>query len=156
DGNIDLRSAFEDVDRSGGDFRAANEACRNLLADNNFGGGRQGGVADDTAVADALVELADCVRDQGFPEATEVSFGQPGQGDSENAGGQQGADGGAPQRGQGEGGGPGQGDIGMRLAGAMGLDAEDPAVIAAMQACTPIIEQAFTDTGVGGRGQDEG
>jgi hypothetical protein len=44
----------------------------------------------------------------------------------------------------------------MRLAGAMGLDAEDPAVIAAMQACTPIIEQAFTDTGVGGRGQDEG
>ncbi|BAN03531.1 hypothetical protein [Ilumatobacter coccineus] len=154
DGNIDLRDAFEGIEPGGGDFREATQACGDLLGDANFGGGRAaGGFADNTAIQDALVELTECVRDAGFPEATEVTFGQPGQATGNGAGADADGSGGPAQRGQGQGGGPGQGDIGLRFAGQMGLDADDPEVIAAMETCTPILDEAFTEAGLGGPGQ---
>ncbi len=150
-GNIDLRGTFQDLGPDDGGFGDALDACRDIIADVGFGGGRgAGGFADNTAVQDAMVEMTECVREQGFPEAAELSFGQQGQGGAppDNADGE--------QRGQGQATGPGQGGLGSRFAAQMGLDPEDPDVTAAMETCLPIIEDAFAAAGVGTRGQADG
>lgn len=156
DGNINLRGAFEGLGPGDESFADAMDSCSDILGDTQFGGGRgAGGLADNTALQDAMVELTACVREEGFPEATELTFGQPaaaGDGEGPDATG----DGRPEQRGQGEGGGPGEIDNGSRFATQMGLDAEDPDVIAAMEVCTPILDEAFGDTGFGGAGRAEG
>ncbi len=154
DGNVQVRDALDSVDRTDGSFREAMDACADIIADVGFGGGGRGpggGVQDNAEIQDALVELTDCMRDQGFDEATELTLGQPGGGqapDGEAAGGPP-ADG---QRGQGEGQGPGQGGQTARFITQMGLDPEDPAVVEAMDICAPIITDAFTAAGVGQAG----
>lgn len=151
DGNVQVRDALDAVDRTDGSFRDAMDACADILADTGFGGGGGGpggGIRDNVEIQDALVELTDCMRDQGFDEATELTLGQPGGGqaaDGETAG-EPPADG---QRGQGQGQGPGQGDRTARFITQMGLDPEDPAVVEAMDVCAPIIDDAFTAAGVG-------
>jgi hypothetical protein len=64
-GNIALRDAFEQVDRSDAAFGDAMDACSDLHAGAGFGGGPGAG-RDSTECRDALVELSDCVRDAGF------------------------------------------------------------------------------------------
>ena len=159
DGNVDVRDAFENIDRTDDSFRDALQGCNELLADAGFGGGGRGaggGIADNVEIQDAFVALTDCVRDEGFEEATEITLGQPGGG---QAGGQNAADqdaaGGPPadgQRGQGENQGPGAGDQTSRLATQMGLDPEDPAVVDAMDACSSILDDAFSTAGIEPRG----
>ncbi len=154
DGNVEVRDAFENIDRSDDSFREALQGCNELLADAGFGGGGRGaggGIADNVEIQDAFVALTDCVRDEGFEEATEITLGQPGGG---QAGGEDAADGPPAdgQRGQGENQGPGAGDQTSRLATQMGLDPEDPAVIDAMDACSSILDDAFSTAGIEPRG----
>lgn len=160
DGNIDLRSAFDSVDPGDGEFRAAMEACGDILSDVGFGGGARGGDFDDTALQDAFLEFSDCVRDQGFEDIPDLSFQAPGGG--RPGGGQDGEggppiDGSIPPRGEGE----RPEDFGDRntiFAEGLGLDPNDPAVIAALEECAPLIEGAFGGPGGpgGGSTEDEG
>ncbi len=148
DGNIDLRSAFDSVDPGDGEFRTAMEACSEILGDVGFGGGARGGDFDETALQDAYLEFSDCVRDQGFEDIPDLSFqapggGRPGGGDGE---GEPPVDGSVPPRGEGERR-EGFGDRNSIFAEGLGLDPDDPAVIAALDECSPLIEGAF-----GGRG----
>jgi hypothetical protein len=156
DGNVQVRDALDAVDRTDGSFRDAMDACADILADTGFGGGGGGpggGLRDSVEMQDALVELTDCMRDQGFDEATELTLGQPGGGQAADgeAAGEPSAD---RQRGQGEGQGPGQGDRTARFITQMGLDPEDPAVVEAMDVCVPIIDDAFTAAGIGQAGDN--
>ena len=153
DGNVDVRDALDAIDRSDGSFRDAMDSCADILADIGFGGGARGGggLGDNVEIQDALVELTDCMRDQGFDEATELTLGQPGGGQDGDGAGQPPADG---QRGQGERQGPGQGGQTTRFITQMGLDPEDPAVVAAMEVCAPILNEAFTAAGVGQPGDN--
>lgn len=149
DGNVQVRDALDAIDRSDGSFRDAMDACADILAGTGFGGGAGGpggNLRDNVEIQDALVELTDCMRDQGFDEATELTLGQPGGGQDGDETGQPPADG---QRGQGERQGPGQGGQTTRFITQMGLDPEDPAVVDAMEICAPIIDEAFTAAGVG-------
>jgi hypothetical protein len=151
DGNIDLRAALADLAPGDGGFRDAIQACRETLDGVQFGGGRggRGAIADNTEIQDAFLELSDCIRDNGFEDIPDLTFGGPGGDGGANAG--QG-DGTPPADGQGPGQGNRDGGFGDRstlIAERLGLDAEDPAVIEALDACLPILDQAFTDAGIG-------
>jgi hypothetical protein len=144
DGNIDLRSALGEAGPGNEDFREAMDACRDILDGVGFGGGRAQ-LADNTEVADALLEFSDCLRDEGFEDIADLTLGRPG------AGGEDGpapGEGGPPAGGLGtrEG---GFGDQSTRFAERLALDPEDPEVIAAMDMCMPIIDQAFSEAGIG-------
>jgi hypothetical protein len=152
DGNIDLRGALADVAPGDGGFRDAIQACRETLDGVQFGGGRggRGAIADNTEIQDAFLELSDCIRDNGFEDIPDLTFGGPGGGDGGANAGQ--GDGTPPAGGQGPGQGNRDGGFGDRstlIAERLGLDAEDPAVIEALDACLPILDQAFTDAGIG-------
>ncbi|MEM9747302.1 MAG: hypothetical protein AAF945_11465 [Actinomycetota bacterium] len=154
DGNIQLRDAFAEIDRTDESFQTAMGACQEIIADVGFGGGGGGpgaAIRDNVEVQDALVELVDCMRDEGHADATQLQLGQPGgQGaDGEGGGPPQGG-----QAGQGQGQGPGQGGRATRLITQMGLDPEDPAVVESMEVCRPIIDEAFAAAGVGPQGND--
>ena len=66
DGNIELREAFQTVDRNAEGFREAREACGEFLAQAGFGGGGRGQALEDTDVQDALLEFSECVRQAGY------------------------------------------------------------------------------------------
>lgn len=156
DGNIDLRSAFDSVDPGDASFRDAMEACRDIIADVGFGGGGgRGALFDDPAVQDAFLEFSDCIRDQGFEDVADLAAPTPGQGGApgDTAGtdtaGTDTADGERPERGQGQ----RQGDFGDRsaqLAERLELDPEDPEVIAALDECMPILDNALSGLQPGG------
>ncbi|MEM8926442.1 MAG: hypothetical protein AAGD35_23295 [Actinomycetota bacterium] len=161
DGNIALQEAFQSVDRGAEGFRAAMDACSDLLGQAGFGGRRE--AVQSPEVQDALLAFSDCVRDEGFDVGDLTLGGGPGgggQGGGGNAAGQAQADGegGADGDGgaDGEGGpaqgrrGAGFGNRGARIADNLGLDYEDPAVQEAIDGCMPIIDEAFTAAGIGG------
>lgn len=158
DGNPDLRSAFEDVDRQGEDFRAAIDVCRDVLANAGFGGGGRAAIGENVEIQDALVEFSDCVRDDGWDVGDLAIGGRPGQNGGNGNGAAPGAgngDGDGNGRGNQQGGqrGGGFGNGTARFAVGLGLDPEDPAVIETMEKCSPIIQDAFANAGVGqGRG----
>lgn len=151
-GNIDVRSALDNVDPGDSDFRDAMDACRDILSDAGFGGGQRGGDFDDTALQDAFLEFSDCIRDQGFEDVPDLSFearggGRPG---SQEDGGDEGTPPGdsAPAPGQGQ----RPDDFGDRsaiFADRLGLDPDDPEVIAALDECSPILDNAFSESGPG-------
>jgi hypothetical protein len=151
-GNIELRDAFESIDRSDDTFRDAMESCRELLGDGGFGGGR-GAQRDSTEFADALLAVSDCVRAEGFEDVDDLTLGQPG-GNAGQGGGEDAPEDGAqpPGRGQGQG---GFGDRTTGIAIQLGLDPEDPAVIDVMETCLPILENALADAGIGQPGTAE-
>jgi hypothetical protein len=154
DGNIDLRSAFDSVDPGDGEFRSAMDACSDILGDVGFGGGARGGDFDDTALQDAFLEFSDCVRDQGFEDIPDLSFQAPGGGrpGGDGEGGPP-PDGSIPQPGEGER--PdGFGDRNTIFAEGLGLDPEDPTVVAALDECSPLIEGAFGGPDGGPAGGD--
>ena len=157
EGNINLREGFANVDRNDDSFRDAREACQDELAAGGFGGGNRREALESPEIQDALVEFSDCVRDQGY-DVGDLTLGQ-GNGPGQNNDGQgqanaeqadaagEEAESNQPPQGQREG---GFGNRTNRFAQQLGLDPEDPEVIAAIEVCTSIIEDAFTNAGVGG------
>lgn len=146
DGNIDIRSALDSVDPGDDSFRTAMESCREILGDVGFGGGRTA-TFDETELQDAYLEFSECIREQGFEDVPDLSFqapgGRPGGGD---AAATPPADGSVPERGQGQRA-ENFGDRSSRLAEGLDLDPDDPAVIAALDECSPIIDNAFGGPG---------
>jgi len=142
-GNIDLRGAFQDLGPGDESFRDAMDLCRETLDGVEFGGGGRGALADNTEIQDAFLEFSDCIRAEGFEDIADLTVGRP---DGDQAGDD--GDGARPAPGQGDREG-GFGDRSALFAQRLGLDPEDPSVVAALDACSPIIDQAFTDAGVG-------
>ncbi len=142
-GNPDIREGFEAIRGQDG-FRDSVDACSDFLAGAGFGGGRAA-LTENVELQDALVEFSACVRDQGF-DVGDLQLGVgPGTGGAgPGAGDGQGAN---QQGGRGEGG----FDPGRRLADGLGLDADDPAVQAAIADCQPVLDEAFSAAGIGGR-----
>lgn len=151
EGNIELRAAFQSVDREADGFREVMDGCRELLRQTGFGGGRREAL-ESTEVQDALLEFSACVREDGF-DVGDLTLG--GQGQGPGAGG----DGGQSQGGEEDGGGPGQGQEGQRQQGFgnpnarfaenLGLDYEDPAVQETIDDCAIVVEEAFSSAGIG-------
>ena len=140
DGNVDRRGAFEDLGPTDEAFRDAMDVCREVVDDIAFGGGGQGALAEAPEVQDSFLEFSDCVRTEGFEDVPDLDLGAPGSVQ----------DGSGIHRGLGEGDHEtGFGDRTGLYAESLGLDPEDPAVIAAFEVCLPIIDQAYTDAGAG-------
>ncbi len=153
DGNIELREAFQSVDRDAEGFREARQACGEVLQQAGFGGGRRE-AAESPEMQDALLEFSQCVRDAGY-DVGDLTLGRPGGaggGQGNGAGGQAG-DGDQAEAGQGQGQGgqrqPGFGNRTARFANQLGLDAEDPAVTETIEGCMPVIDEAFASLGIG-------
>lgn len=157
EGNIELRSAFQEVDPSADGFREAFEGCGEILQQSGFGGRRA--AAESPEVEDALLEFSQCLRAEGH-DVGDLTLGQgPGGGgpgaDGSPTEGQNGAN--ADGDGNGQGGdqgqtgarGPGFGNRGARFAQQLGLDYEDPTVQEAIDGCMTVIDEAFTAAGVG-------
>lgn len=146
EGRIELRDGFAEIDRGSEDFQTAMGVCQPLIADAGFGGGDRAGVGDNVEIQDALVEFSDCIRSEGF-DVGDITLG------GQNAGGQNADDGDADAAaGGGRGGGQRQegfGDPSERLAQQLGLDLEDADVAAAIDTCSPVLEAAFAEQGVG-------
>lgn len=139
------------------DFRAAIQGCQELTE--GFAPGRGGGDARGE-LQDALLPYTECLRDQGLDVGDfQLGAGPGGQGnagagqaapgdttDNDSGTGQAGApEGGRGQRGAG-------GDPTSRIPLALGLDPEDPTVSAALEACQPVLADAFANFGPGAQG----
>lgn len=160
DGNIELREAFQSVDRNADGFQDAMDACNSLLGETAFGG--RGAALESPEVQDGLLAFSDCVREAGYDVGDLTLGGAPGgQGGGQEAGNAEGADG------EGGGDGPpggerqqGFGNRSARFADQLGLDYEDPDVMTAIDGCAPLIEEAFANAGLGqpggGTGTSEG
>jgi hypothetical protein len=144
------------IDRSSTEFQTAQTACGDLLQGVQFGGRGRNGV-DRATIQNSLNDFTACLRDAGL-QVDDITFGPP-------AGGANGAapDGsvpaGAAGRGGGGFGGPppggsapaggngGPGGAGFdptaRMIDRLGLDNTDPAVVAALAKCQPILTAAF-------------
>lgn len=144
EGRIQLGDAFQSVDRQDASFQAAIDVCQPLLESVGFGQGGRAAIGENVEVADALVEFSQCIRDAGYDVGDLELGGAPGQGDQPPAGGE--GDGAARGQGQRQG---GFGDRSARFVNQLGLDTEDPDVAATIEACTPIIDAAFSAAGVG-------
>lgn len=140
-GNIDVRSALANVEPDTEGFREALDSCRDVLEGVGFGGrGGPGGLADNTDIADAMLDFSDCVRSEGFEDIPDLTLQGRGAGTQ--------PEGEPPASGEGNRQG-GFGDRTTRFAEQLDLDPDDPDVVAAMDVCMPIVDQAFTDAGVG-------
>jgi hypothetical protein len=125
------------------EFQAAQSACEGLLGDATFGGGRFGG-GDQAARNDAFVAYSECLRSEGLDVGDVV----PGQGGGPGNGTPD--DGAGPPPG-----GPEQGDRSGRIADAMGLDPDDPAVQDALAVCDPVLQDAIGGFGPGAETAEE-
>lgn len=143
------------IDRSTDEFQAAQTLCGDLLQGVTLGGGGRNGV-DREAIQSSLNDFTACLRDEGL-EVDDITFGPPG-GAGGGAGGA--TDGSVPAGGGGGFGGPppdgsapanggagGPGGAGFdptaRMIDRLGLDQTDPAVVAALATCQPILTEAF-------------
>jgi hypothetical protein len=140
DGNLQLRDVFREIGPGTEGFREAVEACSEILEGIGLGAGA-GGVRNDPAIADAFLEFSDCIRDQGFADVPDLTLSPPGGGDGQAGDAADGA-GAPPDPGQGRGDG-GFGDRNARLADRLELDPDDPEVVAALDECAPIIDNAL-------------
>ncbi|MEM7338823.1 MAG: hypothetical protein AAF467_09260 [Actinomycetota bacterium] len=149
-GNIELREAFQAVDRQADGFQAAMETCQPFLASGGFGGGQgRRGAIEAPEVQDALVAFSACLRDAGYDVGDLTLDGGPGQGPGAGGDGEgqgEGADQGQGQRGERQ---AGFGNRSARFAENLGLDYTDEAVAADVDACMPIVDDAFAAAGVG-------
>lgn len=143
------------IDPGSEEFRVAQEACGDLLEGVTLGGGPRGDI-DMTAVQDAMNSFTDCLRDEGL-DVDDVEMPQPGErgpnGDGNAPTGsipEGGFEGGpppsSPADGEAPGGGPnGEGfDPTTRIIEQLGLDTDDPTVTAAIEACQPELDAAFS------------
>ncbi|MGI9612837.1 MAG: hypothetical protein ACR2QO_08020 [Acidimicrobiales bacterium] len=149
EGNIELREAFQSVDRNVDGFRDAMDACNSLLGETAFGG--RGAALESPEVQDGLLAFSDCVREAGYDVGDLTLGGAPGgQGGGQEGGDVEGADGAGDE--DRPGGGERQqgfGNRNARFADQLGLDYEDPDVMTAIDGCAPIIEDAFANAGIG-------
>lgn len=155
DGNVTLGGGPGGAGAGGGAIdrealATAQEACGELVEGIAFGGGRRGGLGDDTELQDALVDYTACLRDEGLDVGDFDLGAGPGAGDAGGAGGaaEPGERAGGGQRGERAG---GEGPAGL-VANALDLDTEDPEVAAALEECEPLLDEAFADVGAGARG----
>lgn len=139
DGGLDLRSE---------EGQAALNTCRDLTEGFTFGRGGGDGF-DRTAFQDALLPYTECLRDEGLDVGDVTLGGTPGAG----AGNGQATDGDTQGRGR-QAGGPG-GDPSDRIAGFLGLDSEDPETEAALETCSPLLDEALAGFGPGSGGNDQ-
>lgn len=154
-GQPNLRAAIIDsgIDFQDPDFQTFGAECRDEVGADNFGaGGGQGGNAR-AAIEENLLVYTQCLRDEGL-DVGDIDFGGgpgaggqgPGNGGNGNGGGGNGGGG----NGQAQGNGGAGFNPGTRIAQALDLDPEDPAVIAAQAACEQVLEEAFAGIGGGG------
>jgi len=161
DGNMQGGLGFgpdSGIDPRSEEFQTAQSACGDLIEGIALGGpgGRNG--VDPEAVQAALADYTECLRDQGL-EVDDIQLGQPtGGGNATDGSVVQAPDGSVPVGGfQGpppganSGGQGGDGfDPTSRIVEQLGLDADDPAVATALDACESILTSAFqpdtTDT----------
>jgi hypothetical protein len=147
------------VDRSSAEFQTAQKACGNLLQGVQLGGRGRNGV-DRATIQNSLNDFTACLRDAGL-QVDDITFGPPAGGAANGAApdgsipagaaGQSGGGFGGPPGGgsapAGANGGPGPGGAGFdptaRTIQRLGLDSTDPAVIAALAKCQPILTAAF-------------
>jgi hypothetical protein len=157
EGVPDIGDAFQSsgVDRGSDEFRDAIQTCAENLEGIGFGGGGRGAFLDNPEIQDAFVEFSECIREQGFDVGDLQLGGGPGAG-GPGAGGPPNAGEDGPQPGQGQRQG-GFGDRSGRIASALGLDPDDPDVVAAVDECNPILETALGGFAQGaGRGPGAG
>jgi hypothetical protein len=148
DGSIDFdfQSAFQSGEISPGDavFRTAIEECQPLVEGAGFGPGTGRDVGE---VQDVLLQYTGCLRDEGLDVGDLTFDGPPGaDGEADGDGGR-----GAFRQGRQ---GANQGPGGF-IADALGVDADDPAFIAANEVCQPILAEAFQGGPGGGAGAGE-
>ena len=138
-GRLNLREILQstDIDLRGEAVRSQLDTCRDEVGADSFGVGGAGG--DRSGIEEALLGFTECLRQEGL-DVGDITFGQPGAGASA---GQTGDGQGAP-RGQGGAG----GDRSGRIAGQLGLDADDPTTAAALDSCQSALDEAFA--GIGG------
>ncbi len=147
-GTGDGNSAF---DPSSAEFQTAIGTCGELIQGVGFGGAGGTGGPDRDGIQNALTDFTACLRDNG-QDVDDITFGGPGGGQagaggrSGAGGGQVGGFGGPPPSGAPNGGGPGgQGFNPVdRMIEQLGLDESDPAVVKALEACQPILDDAFS------------
>lgn len=146
------------VDRSSTEFQTAQKACGNLLQGVTLGG-RGGNRPDPAAIQNTLNDFTACLRDAGL-QVDDITFGPraggaggaPGGSIPAGANGQGGGFGGPPPNGSaptngGQGGPGGAGfDPTARIIERLGLDGTDPAVVAALAKCQPLLTTAFQPT----------
>ena len=84
EGNIELREAFQSVEPGSDEFRAAREACGEILAQTGFGGGRREAL-ESPEVQDGLIAFSDCVRDAGY-DVGDLTLARGGQGQGQGQG----------------------------------------------------------------------
>lgn len=164
DGAVNLRAAIADsgIDFNDEGFREQIQVCAEETGAANLGGGGAGRADILNQVQENLLVYTQCLRDEGL-DVGDLDFGNgagPGAGGGGNAAGNGGAGNGANggagdgdgaaggNGGPGNGGGPGGGDGGARIAQALGLDVDDPATAAAIEACGDVLADAFA--GIGG------
>ena len=148
-GQPNLRGAIQnaDIDFQSEQFQTTAATCRDEAGADNFGAGARGGDAR-TDIQENLLVYTQCLRDEGL-DVGDVEFGGgPGNAGAGNGGNGNGGDGQGAGRAQGNG---GAGfDPSNRIARALDLDLEDPAVTAALAACESVLEDAFAGFGGGG------
>lgn len=169
DGNMEGGLGFgpdSGIDPQSDEFQTAQEACGDLIDGIALGGrGGGGGDFDPDAMQAALTDFTACLRDEGL-DVDDITFGPgaggPGGGGDAATGGTGAVPGGAvpggdatggsvPQGGfeggppaDGEGPPEGEGfDPTSRMIEQLGLDADDPAVTAALETCQPALEAAM-------------
>jgi hypothetical protein len=143
------------IDPQSTEFQTAQTACGDLLDGAQFGGRGRNGI-DREAIQNSLTDFTACLRDEGL-DVDDITFGPPGGAGAANGAATDGTvPAGAPVPGGGFGGPPpngsaptagGPGGAGFdptaRMIEQLGLDDTDPAVVAALATCEPIITTAF-------------
>jgi hypothetical protein len=142
-GRLNLRDILQstDIDLRDEAVRSQLDNCRDEVGADSFGVGGAGG--DRGGIEEALLGFTECLRQEGL-DVGDITFGQPGAGAGAGAG--QTGDGQGQPRGQGGAG----GDRSGRIAGQLGLDADDPTTAAALDSCQGALDEAFA--GIGGVG----
>ncbi|MGI9606109.1 MAG: hypothetical protein ACR2P0_08225 [Acidimicrobiales bacterium] len=143
DGRLNFRELLFSgvIDPRDPEVRSQLEACRDEIGAENLGVTGRG--IDRDAIAEQLLTYTDCLRAEGLDVGDLTLPGQGGQGaqgnppdDAQNADAQ----------GQGRGTGTIE-DRSARIANGLGLDPEDPATSAALDACEETLESVFAGLG---------
>lgn len=111
-----------------------------------FEGGRGANRPDPETLAEQFLTYTQCLRDEGL-DVGDLEFGQPGGGQGQA---QRNGDGAGAGRGQAQGQGGAGGNRSGFIANRLGLDIEDPAVVAAMSSCEQVLEDALAGLGAPG------
>ncbi len=149
-GGFGLRAAIlsSGIDFQNPDFREQLEVCQAESGADQLGTSARNNNRE--ALEEGLLVYTDCLRAEGL-DVGDLTFdgGQGAQGGQAQGQGQaDGADG--EGRGQPQGQGGAGGDRAERIANRLGLDLEDPDVVAALEACEPTLDEALAGFGQGG------